>query len=70
MEQLVSWIDFNLQHISRDGSYRLQEILASLNIPVYLNDYENGQPIGCFTSNSGNFTTRILKVVLDNLTLQ
>ncbi|CAF0776718.1 unnamed protein product [Adineta ricciae] len=36
----------DLEHTLRDGSYRLQEKLTSLNVPVYLNDYGNGQSIG------------------------
>ncbi|CAF1686061.1 unnamed protein product, partial [Adineta ricciae] len=36
----------DLEHTLRDGSYRLQEKLTSLNVSVYLNDYGNGQSIG------------------------
>jgi S-formylglutathione hydrolase FrmB len=36
----------SLESILRNGSYRLRDILVLLNIPVYFNDYGDGQSIG------------------------
>ncbi|CAF1127512.1 unnamed protein product [Didymodactylos carnosus] len=36
----------DLEKILRDTNYRLRDGLISLNIPLYFDDYENGQSIG------------------------
>lgn len=53
-----------------DGSHRLRDLLVMLNIPVYLNDYGNGQSIGhgcdgkhdwaCFTASLIDVFPRIM----------
>jgi S-formylglutathione hydrolase FrmB len=35
-----------LESLLRDGSYRLRNLLVLFNIPVYFNDYGDGQSIG------------------------
>ncbi|UJR32816.1 hypothetical protein I4U23_020278 [Adineta vaga] len=62
-----------LELLLRDTNYRLRDTLTSLNIPVYFNDYGNGQSIGngcdgghtwpCWTASLIDVLPRIMAIL-------